>query len=277
MKAHLYRIHILVALVIAALITPMSESNAYRYADIDLEFATVDNDSWNLTDSGVLFKEKQIDHNNVSKPYLSSWTPHEPGRSLKFQINPLSPDTGLKQRVEYYAYRSAPFEQTIHIGFSFSVHSDPSEIKNWVLISQIQQMGYFVSPFVGLELRNNDGQMELVLIARNTSYYWIDNSNGPNGGRIELGSFPIEKDDWYDVVLKVHPGPDGDGVIALYLDGELVIDWTGALGFPEGFLGRPFIETFQNAFGIYRKAQEGELIVYIDNYRVSDVIFSAVP
>jgi hypothetical protein len=121
--------------VLGSLTVFTSSASASVIATIDLEGASINTTSWYLLDSGVTFKEKGLDRNNMVMPYLSTWTPSGTGSSLKLQANPYT--TGEKQRNEFYAARDQPFGEWRYNGFQIGIPSGTALPSNWVVLSII--------------------------------------------------------------------------------------------------------------------------------------------
>lgn len=105
----------------------------------------------------------------------------------------------------------------------------------------------------------------------------INGIRGPLGPSLTLQSVPISVGSYNSIIAGVTPGPDGSGELLVWVNDVLVLDWAGKLGYSENLLGFPFVEMYQQSFGLYRAAQNQELIVYIDNFRIADVLAAAVP
>lgn len=233
-------------------------------AVIDLEGASIHATTWDLTDSGVTFKEKNLERYNLAAPFLSTWTRSGTGSSLKLQANSYS---GEKQRVEYYAVRDQPFAQWRYCGFEIGLHSGTVLPTNWVVLSQFHQDGYYVSPTGAFELVNANGKLTYVFKIRNKDYYAIDGVNGPKGNALTLWSQEVAPGSYNRVVIGFKPGPDGNGGVQIWYNGAQVVNWSGYLGFPANFQGKSFVEKYYNSFGIYRAGQPNPLTVYFDNYK----------
>jgi hypothetical protein len=239
----------------------VSAVHAAAIRTIDLESATIEAD-WDLVDSGVTITEKKLEHNNVTKPFLSTYTPSGTGFSLKFQHNPY---TGTKQRTEYYLAPYETFSSWKYMGYQLAVPTSSALPEDWTVINQFQQHGFYVSPIGAMELNNVGGNMNMSFEIRNEDYYYIDGSNGPSGNALQLWNSNISG--WNSVVIGFKPGPAGAGQVKIWFNGTLVTDWTGKLGFTPGFLGKAFTNYYQTTFGIYRGGQNNTMITYFDNVK----------
>lgn len=251
-------------LVVGTLLFAGVAVQASVISNIDLEDASVLS-NYDLVDSGVTYREKHIDHNGVAKPYLSTWVPSGTGRSIKFEHFPY---TGtLKQRTEIVAKEHEPFNQWRYVGYQFAVSGDTQFPTDWTVITQFHQEGYFVSPMGELIFEPSATEMKLAFKIRNTDYYWIDGAAGPLGSSYKLWGATFTKNVWNKIVIGVRPGPGGNGEVQIWFNGALVKQWVGKLGFPAGFLSKPFVETYYNCFGVYRAPQNVVTKLYFDNYK----------
>lgn len=238
-------------------------ASAALVTDIDLTNATINGTSWALTDSGVTYNEKNLERNSVRRPWIT------PDGTLKFEHLAWN-YSGGKQRTEYYAARNQPFRQTHYIGFRLRVLANPSDVDQWTVISQVQQHGHWVSPFLAVGLRREGEVLLLSFVARNQHAYNFEGRHGPSGESINLLRHPIARNTWYDVVIGFNPNPTGDGEVRIWINHVLARDWKGNFGFPAGCDNRPIVEQFQNSFGIYRASQNSNLVLYFDDYRLGD-------
>ncbi|GLX66999.1 heparin lyase I family protein [Paenibacillus glycanilyticus] len=242
-----------------------SVASASIIANIDVEGASINSTSWDLTDSGVTFEEKELDRNNMVMPYFSTWTPSGTGSSLKLQANPYT--AGEKQRNEYYAARNQPFGEWRYNGFQIGIPSDSALPTNWVVLDQFHQDSYYVSPQGALELANVNGKLTYQFKVRNKDYYNIDGVNGPSGNALTLWSQEVTTDQFNSIVIGFKPDASGNGGVKIWYNGTQVVNWTGYLGFLAGFQGKNFINQYYNSFGMYRGAQNNTMKVYYDNYK----------
>jgi hypothetical protein len=239
--------------------------SASVFSTIDLEGASINATNWDILDSGVTFKEKGLDHNNMVAPYLSTWTPSGTGKSLKLQANPYT--TGEKQRNEFYVARDQPFGEWRYNGFQIGIPSDTVLPTNWIVLDQFHQDSYYVSPQGSFELSNTNGKLTFLFKIRNKDYYNIDGVNGPSGNSLTIWSQEVTTDQFNSIVIGFKPDASGNGGVKIWYNGSQVVNWTGYLGFSTGFQGKNFINTYYNSFGIYRGAQNNTLKVYYDNYK----------
>jgi hypothetical protein len=254
---------VLLSALAAATIYDMPASASLTH-NIDLEGASIN--GWDIVDSGITYKEKNLDRNLMYAPYLSTWTPSGTGSSIKYEAQP-STVSGGKQRTEHYVVKKEPFNQWRYVGFHIGLPADAVVPSDWVVLSQFHQNGYYVSPTGALELVNSGGSFRFVFKIRNKDYYLIDNQTGPSGNALSVWSQNFTKGQFNRIVIGFKPDTGGNGQVKIWYNGTLATDWTGYLGFANNFLGKPFVSDYYNSFGIYRAAQNNTLKVYYDNYK----------
>lgn len=76
---------------------------------------------------------------------------------------------------------------------------------------------------------------------------------------------PTPDSGWIDFVVYSHPGPEGDGRIELFANGEPIVTVTGMVGHSDKDLGKN--QYFK--FGPYRAGHSGDWVVYYDQFRRS--------
>lgn len=98
------------------------------------------------------------------------------------------------------------------------------------------------------------------LVALVTSSLDCDHTRHPIAER------PLATDRWHEILVHTRPSHDANGFLDLYLDGELIGRYRGAMGYACHGLG--FIDT-QPRFGIYRDAlpAPGPATLYYDALR----------
>ncbi len=251
---------------------------------IDLENASINPANWYLTDSAVTYDEKNLDHNNVYAPALSTWTPSGTGHSLKFEHASRSGTD--KQRTEYYLAKNLPFYQMTYVGYQFSFSTDFPAPSNWAALTQFYQLGYYnQAPMGVLELsQSSPGKLNFVI--RNDEYYSIDGVSSPNGNNLLIWQSPNDLRDgkFHTLVIgfRADPAYTGgrpygyvrivlDGVPQTYLnsyDAPNAWAWSGKIGVPAGFHEKSFISSFYTSFGLYRGSQTNNMRVYFDNIKL---------
>lgn len=93
--------------------------------------------------------------------------------------------------------------------------------------------------------------------------------------RATLGpmSLPLPASGWHDYAFYSRPGPDGSGRVAVFADGQLVVDAAGRIGHDDVGLGKN--QYFK--FGPYRDAGEGIWTMFYDNFQRSPRCESVLP
>jgi hypothetical protein len=254
----------MISTVVIAFALSSTAAIAALYNTIDLEGASIQS-NWNLIDSGVTYQEKNLDRNQVVQPFLSTWTPSGTGNSLKFQHNPYT--ASAVQRTEYYVARNQPLDSWRYVGYQFLIPSGTTLPSNWVVLTQFHQEGFFTSPIGAIELRNKNGSFNLAFLARNSDYNQIDGVNGPSGNNLLVWDSNFSLNNWHKIVVGFKGNPAGGGEVKIWFNNQLQKEWTGKLGFPANYKNKPFLQTYQNTFGIYRGSQNNSLTVYFDNYK----------
>jgi hypothetical protein len=237
---------------------------AALYNTVDLEGASIQT-NWDLIDSGVTYQEKNLDHNQVVKPFLSTWTPSGTGHSLKFQHNPYT--SSLVQRTEYYIAQNQSFNNWRYVGYDFLIPAGTTLPVNWVIITQFQQEGFYTNPIGDIELQNKNGNFNIGFSIRSEDYNQIDGVNGPGGYKLLVWDRSFSLNAWNKIVVGFKPNPAGNGEVKIWFNGQLQKEWTGKIGYPANYKNKPFTQTYQNTFGIYRGAQNNSLTIYFDNYK----------
>jgi hypothetical protein len=78
-------------------------------------------------------------------------------------------------------------------------------------------------------------------------------------------AMPSPASGWHDYAFYSRPGPDGGGRVAVFVDGQLVVEAAGRIGHDDAGLG----DSQYFKFGPYRDAGEGRWTMFYDNFRRS--------
>ena len=100
-----------------------------------------------------------------------------------------------------------------------------------------------------------------VKIKINTSTAPIDTTNP---SKQTIATFPHQKGVWNDYIVKYKIDPWGSGIVKVWQNESLVVDWTGAVGYNDAEDGTYF------KMGIYNASASSDYILYHDNYRRGD-------
>lgn len=184
-------------------------------------------DDWTATSAGYHFDV--VTDGAPDKPWISS--AHLVGaHSLAFRVP--SDASGHKQRIEYkIAHASDPdglhFDNARYFSFAFKLEPDPAPFLGSAIIWQAWQ-GYPWGPPASLKIvASNAAPYRLKLAIRNST-------TGPDSTVPDLEVWSgavVEPNRWYRVVVYIKPRHDETGDIALWLDGEKLVERTGELGY----------------------------------------------
>lgn len=221
--------------------------------------------NWDLWDSGTKFASAPMDKNNVEMPIISTVSAGS-GHSVKFKANPY---VGIKQRVEQDATRRNSLDVWRYYGMRLKIDGTSDVPSTWTVIHQLKQDGTSSgSPIGALGVREISGGMGLYFVIRNTQFYNFEKHRSVPT-EVELWGKAIAKDTWYDVVIGFRANgskASTTGGVKIWFNGALERDWTGDIGYPNGYLGYDIDQSYSSKFGIYRGAQSGTFIWYLDTF-----------
>jgi hypothetical protein len=273
------------------------------YKDITANNATIDS-TGDIIENGVTYLTvtKPSPPNLVSQggneyyPWISTNGGYTSNDAFAYQIN-ASPETNgtydsstdkVDTRVSYGDDSSAlKFDSPKYLGFAvnipqanFSVATATAPSYSDVQIAQWWQ-GSPYSPPLALDITGeSNGAVDYSLEVHNDTTL-----GNPSSSSVIVGNGTIDFDSWNTFVVMTDMDYNGDGQIELWQNGNLLMNWTGAVGYnpstipyknpPEGTEDPN--SQFDVFLGPYRPSQETEQQEQFDDIRWANDYSDAVP
>lgn len=193
------------------------------------------------------------------------------GTTMRFEVRPgdqPSFDSTSVERSEVSSGKEIKFGQTYTLSYKFMVEPGQALAADWMILGQVHHRNDAGesggSPPFALEV--NDGVMRVIY---RTSTEKIRTSN-PSSKTLWKDDGQLERGHWYDVKAEIKFDPFGNGLVNMWLDGQQIINYKGALGYNDdegGYL----------KMGIYRRASSETVAVKYDNVQMVEGTTAATP
>jgi hypothetical protein len=190
---------------------------------------------------------------------------------MRFEVRPgdqPSFDSASVERSEVLKSDEIKFGQTYTLSYKFMIEPGQALNADWMILGQVHHRNdegeSGGSPPFAIEL--NDGVMRVI---SRTSDEKIRTSNAPSK-TLWKDDAQIERGHWYDVKAEIKFDPFGNGAVNMWLDGQQIINYKGAIGYNDdegGYL----------KMGIYRRASSETVAVNYDNMQMVEGKTAAMP
>jgi hypothetical protein len=180
---------------------------------------------------------------NANRPW--SLESPEPG-TLRFELRPgdvWSQDDPIKERTEIAGETVYAAGEDITIRYVFRVEPGPENTSAWLLIGQFHATDEFSGPIFAVELIGEHLAIHLRYKLPGDQYEdWF----------AFVDDEPIVRGKYYALEAELHTEDDESGSVDVWLDGEKIVDYSGAVGYGNGVYWKQ---------GIYRAASPEEIAV----------------
>lgn len=170
---------------------------------------------------------------------------------------------GLRSEVSELFYK-APYDTDMWYRFSTYIPDDWPDsdarcvIAQWHAWPDLLRGEAWRSPVIAVEYRS---ESFLIRICHNDERVQHDNARTSNNKTILYNSDArSQKGVWHDFVVHAVFSPAGDGTLRVWIDGEPVVEYLGALGYNDR--RGPWFK-----MGIYRDPTPEPFVLYHDDYR----------
>jgi hypothetical protein len=189
---------------------------------------------------------------------------------MRFEVRPgdqPSFDSSSVERSEISSRKEIEFGKTYTLSYKFMVEPGQALAADWMILGQVHHRNDAGesggSPPFAIEV--NDGVMRVIY---RTSTEKIRTSN-PSPKTLWKDDGQIERGHWYDVKAEIKFDPFGNGLVNMWVDGQQIISYKGALGYNDddgGYL----------KMGVYRRASSETVAVKYDNIQMVEGTTSKV-
>jgi hypothetical protein len=287
---------VLHSLVFAAASLAASRAYATLYQDITANNATIDS-SGDVVESGVTY---QVEYkptppsSNIIGPWISTnggFSSNDAfGYEIQASIGEDSSTDKVDTRVSHADDSSGlGFDAPKYLGFAVNIpqagFSPPTVASEGVGLAGVQiaqwWQGSPYSPPLALDIMSGEtnGMVNYALMVHN------DTTGGnPSSVPVTIGTGTIAFDAWNTFVVMTDMDYNGAGQVELWQNGNLLINWTGAVGYnpstipynPPTGLSDPN-QKFDVFLGPYRPTQETQQEEFFDEARWANTYADAVP
>lgn len=256
---------------------------ATYYRVIDAESASINSSSLSLTDNGKTYVH--IKKGEFVTPWISPSQHYRGAHAIGFQMNPTSGTAPDGQNMDKSNFRliagnetnALGFMETKYTGYALKLEAAHENPEQPVQLFQWWQGSPFSPP---LEMRIKAGSTDYEFVYRNDS-----TGRGPSAAQV-LYTGSMTKDVWYRFVVytKMSHTNDGQtGQIKIWVNGNLVKDWNGDVGYEPDmdyyyagsyYQANPKFDIF---FGLYRNRQMKTAKVMFDQVKFTSTYNEANP
>jgi hypothetical protein len=176
-----------------------------------------------------------------------SWSLQNPDPGvLRFELRPgdvWNGDTSVKERTEIAGETIYAAGSEIAIRYVFRVEPGPVNSAEWLLIGQLHATDEFTNPIFAVELIGEQLAVHLRYKRSEDRYEeWL----------AFVDDEPLVRGQYYTVEARLHLQNDETGNVDVWLDGEQIVDYSGAVGYGYGVYWKQ---------GIYRAASSEDIAV----------------
>lgn len=164
-------------------------------------------------------------------------------------------DGNFTERTELDSGKYPFLNQEVWYRFSILVPKDFPIVDNRLVISQVKQTALLRNPFQIYAQRFKNGKHYITI---------YDMMKKDKEERTELNLPELTKEEWHDFVFQIRYSHTQNGFINMWMDGEKVISFTGPTASKKGR------NQFYHKMGMYRDQWPDPMIIYFDNYIITN-------
>lgn len=164
----------------------------------------------------------------------------------------------ITERAELDSGRHPFLGRDVWYGFSLLIPPEFPVVDNRLVIAQWKQEGVS-SPLIALRFRG--GKL----------YLTISDYSSPDGTRKRYDLPDLELGRWHDMVFRIRPSLERDGIVEVSMNGVRVLSHRGVTAAAGGE------NEFYNKIGLYRDRWKEPMTIYFDNYALGGCLEAVDP